>query len=122
MDIAHDGLKKYTCSYCGESFGRPHCLQMHVVNYHEPEKKLKCQRCPKSFASATQLTKHIEIVHEGIKRFKCEKCDRPFGTKNTLERHIMVWTFFLHMYPKKIMNYIRVTKNYLLQRNFYLKS
>ena len=95
MEIAHEGVKKYTWSYCGETFGRSHCLQTHVVNYHEPEKKLKCQRCPKAFPSSFQLTKHVEIVHEGIKRFKCEKCDRPFGTKNTLERHISVRFYFL---------------------------
>ena len=110
MEIAHEGVKKYTCSYCGETFGRSHCLQTHVVNYHEPEKKLKCQRCPKAFPSSFQLTKHVEIVHEGIKRFKCEKCDRPFGTKNTLERHISVRFYFLG--KKKLFSLTR--KTYIL--------
>ena len=63
FQVAHEGVKEYTCNDCGKSFGYQRSLYNHIKMVHENIKNHKCELCEKEFYAFCDLRRHIDSVH-----------------------------------------------------------
>ncbi|XP_065371156.1 zinc finger protein 667-like [Calliphora vicina] len=108
--------KKFTCTVCGNKFGRSDHFRRHVQTVHSRDnfqpkvvKKDKptkltskqtkltseiattvtCQECNKIFYNPNKLTRHKRLVHvPEEKKFTCTVCGNKFGRSDHFRRHM----------------------------------
>lgn len=84
-EVAISEKKPFSCSECGETFGRKFNLKRHMRT-HTGEKPFNCPICGLSYKQRTSLKKHM-VFHTGEKRFTCTVCDKSFTWQYQLKTH-----------------------------------
>ncbi|XP_049431283.1 gastrula zinc finger protein XlCGF57.1-like [Epinephelus fuscoguttatus] len=80
------GEKPFSCSECGNRFGRQIDLKIHRRCSHPREKPFSCSVCQKSFTEKWHLQRH-ERIHSGDKRYSCSVCLQKFTWHCELKKH-----------------------------------
>ncbi|XP_055588198.1 zinc finger protein 135-like [Uranotaenia lowii] len=83
--IIVDGMKRYECSYCGNSYSLLSTLRRHE-NIHTGKVQYVCKVCGKIFNKSSCLLQH-ERTHSQDTPYKCEICNRGFKETIRLIEH-----------------------------------
>ena len=94
----HEGMAKFSCSFCDRTFHTMGKLTDHNKNIHTKEGKghrsiFPCHKCEytsfqKSMLSAHIASKHKEIDSMEIDNLECTTCEGSFGTKIAFAHHM----------------------------------
>jgi len=86
----HDGVKKYKCNLCNDTFLQITALKYHQNRDHLAEPPFKCNNCSRRFASKSNLKQH-QISHSpGSRPYRCENCSRTFSQRSNLLAHFLI--------------------------------
>lgn len=105
---AHNGIRPYACTECGErftqkamrdrhvdkgrckkkayTFSKKHAMLRHLKT-HAEEKEFVCSGCGESFANKAYFKEHLNI-HKDKRPNKCPECGEGFNFKTYLSAHI----------------------------------
>ena len=87
----HQGLKNFSCSYCGKVFASKSTLNGHVGRMHETiARKFKCDKCDFSCLEPNKLKIHEGAVHAKSVKYQCQLCKYFSYRKTGLQNHIKV--------------------------------
>ncbi|XP_058811578.1 zinc finger protein 85-like [Topomyia yanbarensis] len=81
----HTGKIQYICKICGKIFNKSSCLLQHERT-HLQNAPYKCEICGRGFKETIRLIEHRRI-HSGERPFTCEVCFRSFRIKPLLREH-----------------------------------
>ncbi len=91
VEVVHEGLKKFMCDKCSQTFGYPNDLRRHKLFICGKEKRGKstptCTICKRVFKRKDRLNAHILAIHEGH-RFQCETCGKTYSYVEDFKKHI----------------------------------
>ncbi|XP_059224060.1 myoneurin [Stomoxys calcitrans] len=62
--VVHQGIRRYSCSYCSTTFGKQESLKHHEMR-HTGEKPHVCLICDKRFIQSVALKAHMKIHNKG---------------------------------------------------------
>ncbi|XP_055532697.1 zinc finger protein 271-like [Wyeomyia smithii] len=83
----HTGKIQYICKVCGKIFNKSSCLLQHERT-HLQDAPYKCEICGRGFKETIRLIEHRRI-HSGERPFACQFCFQSFRIKPLLKEHTM---------------------------------
>ncbi|XP_055631716.1 zinc finger protein 345-like [Toxorhynchites rutilus septentrionalis] len=86
----HTGKVQYICKVCGKIFSKSSCLLQHERT-HSRNAPYKCEICGRGFKETIRLIEHRRI-HSGERPFTCEICFKSFRIKPLLKEHSLQCT------------------------------
>ncbi|XP_058448950.1 zinc finger protein 678-like [Malaya genurostris] len=86
----HTGKIQYVCKVCGKIFNKSSCLLQHEKT-HLQNAPYKCEICGRGFKETIRLIEHRRI-HSGERPFTCEICFKSFRIKPLLREHSLQCT------------------------------
>lgn len=86
----HTGKVQYICKICGKIFNKSSCLLQHERT-HSQDAPYKCEICNRGFKETIRLIEHRRI-HSGERPFTCTNCFKSFRIKPLLKEHILQCT------------------------------
>ncbi|XP_001654124.2 zinc finger protein 678 [Aedes aegypti] len=86
----HTGKIQYVCKICGKIFNKSSCLLQHERT-HSQDAPYKCEICNRGFKETIRLIEHRRI-HSGERPFNCPNCFKSFRIKPLLKEHILLCT------------------------------
>ncbi|XP_062700016.1 zinc finger protein 678 [Aedes albopictus] len=84
----HTGKIQYVCKICGKIFNKSSCLLQHERT-HSQDAPYKCEICNRRFKETIRLIEHRRI-HSGERPFNCPNCFKSFRIKPLLKEHILL--------------------------------
>ncbi|XP_038104640.1 zinc finger protein 271 [Culex quinquefasciatus] len=81
----HTGKIQYVCKVCGKIFNKSSCLLQHERT-HSQNTPFKCETCGRGFKETIRLIEHRRI-HSGERPFTCQVCFKSFRIKPLLKEH-----------------------------------
>uniref|UniRef100_A0A1Q3F738 C2H2-type domain-containing protein n=1 Tax=Culex tarsalis TaxID=7177 RepID=A0A1Q3F738_CULTA len=81
----HTGKIQYVCKVCGKIFNKSSCLLQHERT-HSQTTPFKCEICGRGFKETIRLIEHRRI-HSGERPFTCQVCFKSFRIKPLLKEH-----------------------------------
>lgn len=81
----HTGRVQYVCKTCGKIFSKSSCLLQHERT-HSNSTPYKCEICFRGFKETIRLIEHRRI-HSGERPFTCQVCFKSFRIKPLLKEH-----------------------------------
>ncbi|GLV46398.1 uncharacterized protein CBL_20740, partial [Carabus blaptoides fortunei] len=85
IETKTEGVNKYQCKKCSESFGLKVDLKVHMMS-HPKENDHVCEVCSKGFPEARILKRHLKI-HLDKKPHVCDVCNMSFAESSNLSKH-----------------------------------
>lgn len=66
VDVVHQGIRRYACRFCDQTFGKGDNLKNHEL-LHTGEKPHACTECGKRFVQRVSLRSHMKTHNDGLK-------------------------------------------------------